>query len=81
MLEKETGITCLNASLWRKSWLAANEREFELALRADYYKEEKYQGNKPSLTDKHVIIVDEASMMELGNMDYFTSEALKAGAK
>ena len=81
VLEKETGITCLNASLWRKSWLAANEREFELALRADYYKEEKYQGNKPVLTNKHVMIVDEASMMELGNMDYFTSEALKAGAK
>lgn len=81
VLEKETGITCLNASLWRKSWLAANEREFELVLRADYYKEEKYQGNKPVLTNKHVMIVDEASMMELGNMDYFTSEALKAGAK
>ena len=81
VLEKETGITCLNASLWRKSWLAVNEREFELALRADYYKEEKYQGNKPVLTNKHVMIVDEASMMELGNMDYFTSEALKAGAK
>ncbi|WPX99218.1 Ti-type conjugative transfer relaxase TraA [Candidatus Megaera polyxenophila] len=81
VLEKETGIKCLNASLWRKSWLAANEREFELALRADYYKEEKYQRNKPALTDKHVMIVDEASMMELSNMDYFTSEALKAGAK
>jgi len=81
VLEKETGITCLNASLWRKSWLAANEREFELAPRADYYKEEKYRGNKPVLTNKHVMIVDEASMMELGNMDYFTSEALKAGAK
>ena len=81
VLEKETGITCRNASLWRKSWLAANEREFELALRTDYYKEEKYQGNKPVLTNKHVMIVDEASMMELGNMDYFTSEALKAGAK
>jgi hypothetical protein len=65
----------------RKSWLQANEREFELALRADYYKEEKYQGNKPVLTDKHVIIVDEASMMELGNMDYFTTESLKSGAK
>jgi len=81
VLEKETGIKCQNASLWRKSWLEANEREFELALRADYYKEEKYQGNKQVLTDKHVIIVDEASMMELGNMDYFTSEVLKSGAK
>ena len=81
VLEKETGITCLNASLWRKSWLAANEREFELVLRADYYKEEKYRDNKSVLTKRHVMIVDEASMMELGNMDYFTNEALKSGAK
>jgi Ti-type conjugative transfer relaxase TraA len=80
-LAKATGIKCKNASLWRKEWLAAQGKEFDLVLRGDYYKEELYKDNDPSLTKKHVMIVDEASMVELANMDYLVSEARMAGAK
>ncbi|WPX99685.1 Ti-type conjugative transfer relaxase TraA (plasmid) [Candidatus Megaera polyxenophila] len=80
-LAKATGIICKNASLWRKEWLTAQGKEFDLVLRGDYYKEDLYKGNGPSLTKKHVMIVDEASMVELANMDYLVSEARLGGAK
>jgi Ti-type conjugative transfer relaxase TraA len=80
-LAKATGIKCKNASLWRKEWLKAQEKEFDLVLRGDYYKEDLYKDNGPSLTKKHVMIVDEASMVELANMDYLVSEARLGGAK
>lgn len=93
-LEKETGIESKNASLWRKEWLAARGHEFELVLKGDYYTEEKYQDDSNSITskqrtlsshnllsNKHVMIIDEASMGELSNMDYLISEARKAKAK
>jgi len=80
-LAKVTGIKCKNASLWRKEWLKAQGKEFDLVLRGDYYKEDLYKDNDPSLTKKHVMIVDEASMVELANMDYLVSEARLGGAK
>jgi Ti-type conjugative transfer relaxase TraA len=80
-LAKATGIECKNASLWRKKWLKAQGKEFDLVLRGDYYKEDLYKDNDPSLTKKHVMIVDEASMVELANMDYLVTEARMAGAK
>lgn len=80
-LAKATGIECKNASLWRKEWLKAQGKEFDLVLRGDYYKEDLYKDNDPSLTKKHVMIVDEASMVELANMDYLVSEARLGGAK
>jgi Ti-type conjugative transfer relaxase TraA len=80
-LAKATGIECKNASLWRKEWLKAQGKEFDLVLRGDYYKEDLYKDNDPSLTKKHVMIVDEASMVELANMDYLVSEVRLGGAK
>ena len=80
-LAKATGIKCKNASLWRKEWLKAQGKEFDLVLRGDYYKEDLYKDNDPSLTKKHVMIVDEASMVELANMDYLVSEARLGGLK
>lgn len=109
VLAKETGIEAKNASLWRKGWLEAREEKFDLFLKGDYYKEDRYKdlarengpGNKQQrggysavvsslfnagngnnvLTKNHVMIIDEASMMELSNMDYMLSEASKVGAK
>ncbi|MDP5083613.1 MAG: MobA/MobL family protein, partial [Rickettsiaceae bacterium] len=69
-LAKATGIECKNASLWRKEWLNEQNKKFELVLRGDYYKEDLYKDNGSSLTSKHVMIIDEASMGELANMDY-----------
>lgn len=106
VLEKETGIDAKNATLWRKEWMKAKGDKFELILRGDYYKEDKYQDisrdpnskdeggfapilnymlkgdtTKTVLTKNHVMIIDEASMMELSNMDYMLSEASRVGAK
>ena len=80
-LAKATGIECKNASQWRKEWLKEQGKKFELVLRGDYFKEDLYQNNGSSLTKKHVMIIDEASMMELANTDYFVSEAKRVGAK
>jgi nucleoside-triphosphatase THEP1 len=80
-LAKATGIECKNASLWRKEWLQEQGKKFELVLRGDYYKEDLYKDNGSSLTKKHVMIIDEASMGELSNMDYLISEARTVGAK
>jgi len=91
-LAKSTGIDCKNASLWRKNWVEAAGKEFELILRGDYYKEKLYQENgsqnvfgavnsSSGLTKNHVMIIDEASMGELANMDYLINQARIVGAK
>jgi|GEM_PF-2002637 len=74
-------IEAHNITRWRKRWQEANAREFELALRADYYKEEQYQNNKSFLTSRDILIIDEASMVELANLDYMLSQVRQAGAK
>lgn len=80
-LASEAGIIAKNISLLRKEWQKANGKEFELALRADYYRESQYQDNKPVLTSKDILIIDEASMVELSNMDYMIQQVREAGAK
>ena len=80
-LAKATGIECKNASLWRKEWLNESGKKFDLMLKGDYYKEDLYKDSGSSLTNKHVMIIDEASMGELSNMDYLISEARAVGAK
>ena len=86
-LAKATGIECKNISKWRKAWLEEQGKKFDLILRGDYYKEDLYKNNgssgnsTSSLSSKHVMIIDEASMGELANMDYLISEAKSVGAK
>ena len=84
-LAKATGIECKNGSKWRKTWIESSGEKFDLILRADYYKEDKYKNQNgvfgPSLTKNHVMIIDEASMVELANMDYLISKAKSVGAK
>jgi ATP-dependent exoDNAse (exonuclease V) alpha subunit len=80
-LAKSTGIECRNASLWRKIWMEAAGKEFELILRGDYYKEKLYRDGSRGLTKNHVMIIDEASMGELANMDYLINQAKAVGAK
>lgn len=95
-LEKEAGIIARNASLWRKAWLTAAGEKFDLVMRDDYFLEDKYQekrdkqnkqtqqihqGQNPYLTDKHIMIIDEASMCDLTSLHYLLSEASRAGAK
>jgi nucleoside-triphosphatase THEP1 len=84
-LSSLAGIEAKNTAQWRKIWQEEAGEKFELALRSDYYKEKQYAKDKKcrksSLSNFDVLIIDEASMMELANMDYMLSEAKKAGAK
>jgi ATP-dependent exoDNAse (exonuclease V) alpha subunit len=80
-LAKATGIEVKNLSLLCKDWQISLGEEFELALRSDYYKEAQYQHDTHILNKKTVLIVDEASMVELANMDYIVSEVKRSGAK
>ena len=79
------GIDAMNITQWRKTLQENAGREFEFAFRADYYKEEQYlnkdQENKGRITNKHIIMVDEASMVDLTYMDYLGSIAIETGAK
>ena len=93
MLAKATGIEAKNTAQWRKIWQEARGEEFELPLRGDYYKEEQYNRLDHSslsafsirtsniLTNKHVLIIDEASMVELADMDYLITNIKEAGGK
>ncbi|HJD64020.1 MAG TPA: AAA family ATPase [Rickettsia endosymbiont of Sericostoma sp.] len=94
VLEGATGIEAKNTTLWRKEWQEARGHEFELPLRTDYYTEREYQypdrvesnfsqqkNVSAELDNKTVFIIDEASMIELANMDYLLTQVLKSGAK
>jgi ATP-dependent exoDNAse (exonuclease V) alpha subunit len=80
-LAKAAGIEAKNIAQWRKSWQEERGVKFELALRSDYYSEAEYQQQSGILAPKTVLIVDEASMVELANMDYLVNEVKKSGAK
>jgi ATP-dependent exoDNAse (exonuclease V) alpha subunit len=68
------GVEAKNIAQWRKSWQEERGVKFELALRSDYYSEAQYQHQLGGLDAKTVLIVDEASMVELANMDYLVNE-------
>jgi len=87
-LEQATGIQSKNATLWRKEWLEEVGEKFDLVLKTDYYKEKAYRDtgddryNKINpLPQKQVMIIDEASMGELANMDYLLTKAKRSGSK
>ncbi|MDR0774819.1 MAG: MobA/MobL family protein [Rickettsia sp.] len=94
VLASSTGIESKNTALLRKEWQEAKGQTFELMLRSDYYKEIEYQPQgrietslslyqniSRELDDKTILIIDEASMVELANMDYLLSTVLKSGSK
>lgn len=68
------------------------EANFKIDLSSKYYEEEEYLKSigcdsifnfmrQDVLDSKTVLIVDEASMIELANMDYLSHEVLRAKAK
>ncbi|WP_341762941.1 MobA/MobL family protein [Candidatus Tisiphia endosymbiont of Melanophora roralis] len=94
ILASSTGIESKNTALLRKEWQEAKGQTFELMLRSDYYKEIEYQHQgrietslslyqniSGELDDKTILIIDEANMVELANMDYLLSTVLKSGSK
>ena len=85
-LSDKTGIKTYTMAALRRKW------EIEQGRGIEYYKEQgyndnflKYSPNNSSLIARmhrqSVLIMDEISMIDLPNFDYFTSEVVRAGSK
>ncbi|WP_040614928.1 AAA family ATPase [Rickettsia endosymbiont of Ixodes scapularis] len=92
VLSRNAGIKADNTGLLRKKIEESRRSEFRIDLSSKYYEEEEYlksigcdtvfSGKTGDVLDsKTVLIVDEASMIELANMDYLAHEVLRAKAK
>lgn len=92
VLSRNAGIKADNTSLLRKKITESKGKNFKIDLSSKYYEEEEYLKSigcdsvfnfmrQDVLDSKTVLIVDEASMIELANMDYLAHEVLRAKAK
>jgi ATP-dependent exoDNAse (exonuclease V) alpha subunit len=92
VLSRNAGIKADNTSLLRKKITESQGGDFKIDLSSKYYEEEEYLksigcdsvfsgGIEGVLDSKTVLIADEASMIELANMDYLAHEVLRAKAK
>ncbi|KDO02208.1 MobA/MobL family protein [Rickettsia tamurae] len=92
VLSRNAGIKADNTSLLRKKIVESKGGNFKIDLSSKYYEEEEYlksigcdavfSGKVAEVLDsKSVLIVDEASMIELANMDYLAHEVLRSKAK
>lgn len=92
VLSRNAGIKADNMSLLRKKIVESKGGDFKIDLSSKYYEEEEYLksigcddvfsgSNSAVLDSKTVLIADEASMIELANMDYLADAVLRAKAK
>ncbi|MFP3011437.1 MAG: MobA/MobL family protein [Rickettsia sp.] len=92
VLSRNAGIKADNTSLLRKKITESKGGDFKIDLSSKYYEEEEYLKSigcdsvfnflrSDVLDSKTVLIVDEASMIELANMDYLAHEVLRSKAK
>ncbi|WP_235364378.1 AAA family ATPase [Rickettsia felis] len=92
VLSRNAGIKADNTSLLRKKIVESKGGDFKIDLSSKYYEEEEYLKSigcdsilnflrSDVLDSKTVLIVDEASMIELANMDYLAHEVLRSKAK
>jgi ATP-dependent exoDNAse (exonuclease V) alpha subunit len=92
VLSRNAGIKADNTSLLRKKIVESKGGDFKIDLSSKYYEEEEYlksigcdevfSGRTSEILDsKTVLIADEASMIELANMDYLADAVLRAKAK
>lgn len=92
VLSRNAGIKADNTSLLRKKITESRGGDFKIDLSSKYYEEEEYLKSigcdsilnflrSDVLDSKTVLIADEASMIELANMDYLVHEVLRAKAK
>lgn len=92
VLSRNAGIKADNTSLLRKKIVESKGGDFKIDLSSKYYEEEEYLKSigcdsvlnflrSEVLDSKTVLIADEASMIELANMDYLAHEVLRAKAK
>ncbi|NRB10501.1 MAG: AAA family ATPase [Rickettsiaceae bacterium] len=80
-LENSIGTKVINTAKLRKKWELAKGFEFTLEMSLNYYKEKQYKSKVPVIDNKTILIIDEASMIDMREMYYFISNALRAGAK
>ncbi|MGX8190040.1 AAA family ATPase [Rickettsia conorii] len=92
VLSRNAGIKADNTSLLRKKIEESRGTNFKIDLSSKYYEEEEYLKSigcdsifnfmrQDVLDSNTVLIVDEASMIGLANMDYLSHEVLRAKAK
>lgn len=81
-LSEKLGIEVLTTSKLRMKWQYERGAEkVSVGLRADYYKDNLYNIEEGALKEKSLLVLDEASMLNVATSDYFVSEAKKSGAK
>ena len=81
-LESKLGVKAYTTSALRMKWQYARGQEaVSIGLGSGYYKEPFYDSKEGALEKKTLLILDEASMLDVATSDYFTSEVLKSGAK
>lgn len=81
-LESKLGVKAYTTSALRMKWqYARGQEDVSIGLGSSYYKDPFYDLKEGVLEKKTLLILDEASMLDVATSDYFVSEALKSGAK
>ena len=80
-LTSATQINAKNVSLLRKQWLEGQNVQFRLNLPLDYYEHPEYQNLPKLLPENTILVVDEASLIDLQTMDFLVNEAIKSKSK
>ncbi|NDB81891.1 MAG: hypothetical protein EB127_03990 [Alphaproteobacteria bacterium] len=80
-LGKATGMDAMNITQFRYKTENLAFDKFKLNLAFDYYADEVNPAKRTLLSPKHVLIVDEASMVDLTEMHYIMKEVATSGAK
>ena len=71
-----------NTTKLRQLWQEAKGgNKAGLNIGTDYYKEEQYSSGRVILPEKTILIIDEASMVDLPTLDYFTNQIKQCGGK
>lgn len=82
-LESKLGVKTYTTSALRMKWqYERGASKVSLGLSAEYYKDPLYDLKEGVFLDKKtLLILDEASMLDVATSDYFVSEVKKSGAK
>lgn len=81
-LESKLGVKTYTTSALRMKWqYERGASKVSLGLSAEYYKDPLYDLKQGILDKKTLLILDEASMLDVATSDYFVSEVKKSGAK
>lgn len=87
-LEAKLGVKSYTTTSLRMKWQSLLGFKAEVGLRADYYCEPEYikkdgdnSSTLPIMSEKTILIIDEVSMVDLPNFDYFLQHTKDCGAK